>query len=97
MFDERVKTRTSELAALSDTIKILIDDDALELFKQTFANRKCQLIEGNVSADATRARALATIRRGQQLSSALCFRLDFIAIAIQGKKMDLEKYHRDDR
>merc|ERR1712157_657931 len=30
-----VKTRTEELAALADTIRILNDDDALELFKKT--------------------------------------------------------------
>merc|ERR1719454_2684800 len=35
LFDENVKYRTGELAALSDTIKILNDDDALELFKKT--------------------------------------------------------------
>merc|ERR1719446_1340876 len=34
-WDVRVKTRGEELAALSDTIKILNDDDALELFKKT--------------------------------------------------------------
>merc|ERR1719440_1731041 len=31
----RCKTRTEELLALADTIKILNDDDALELFKKT--------------------------------------------------------------
>merc|ERR1719346_924592 len=30
-----VKTRAEELAALADTIKVLNDDDALELFKKT--------------------------------------------------------------
>merc|ERR1719261_717405 len=34
-FDERTKTRAEELVALADTIKILNDDDALELFKKT--------------------------------------------------------------
>jgi hypothetical protein len=32
-WDARCKTRTEELLALADTIKILNDDDALELFK----------------------------------------------------------------
>jgi len=32
---ERCKTRTEELLALADTIKMLNDDDALELFKKT--------------------------------------------------------------
>ena len=34
-WDERCKTRTEELLALADTIKMLNDDDALELFKKT--------------------------------------------------------------
>merc|ERR1719428_1327510 len=35
LYDENVKMRTRELAALADTIKMLNDDDALELFKKT--------------------------------------------------------------
>merc|ERR1719272_2162028 len=35
LFDENVKHRGQELAALADTIKMLNDDDALELFKKT--------------------------------------------------------------
>jgi len=35
LFKENVNYRTQELAALADTIKILNDDDALELFKKT--------------------------------------------------------------
>merc|ERR1719359_2749402 len=34
-WQERCKTRADELLALADTIKILNDDDALELFKKT--------------------------------------------------------------
>merc|ERR1719343_1363050 len=33
--DENTKLRSQELLALADTIKILNDDDALELFKKT--------------------------------------------------------------
>merc|ERR1740139_445084 len=34
-WEARSKTRADELVALADTIKILNDDDALELFKKT--------------------------------------------------------------
>merc|ERR1719353_1962611 len=34
-FDERCKTRSQEVEAISDTIKLLNSDDALELFKKT--------------------------------------------------------------
>merc|ERR1719262_781758 len=33
--DENMRMRSEELVALADTIKILNDDDALELFKKT--------------------------------------------------------------
>merc|ERR1719272_2341027 len=35
LFSENVNLRTQELAALADTIKLLNEDDALELFKKT--------------------------------------------------------------
>merc|ERR1719150_2897247 len=35
LYEENVKYRTQELAALAETIKVLNDDDALELFKKT--------------------------------------------------------------
>ena len=38
LYDENVKMRGQELAALADTIKILNDYDALELFKKTHAD-----------------------------------------------------------
>jgi len=88
---ERVKTRTLELAALADTIKILNDDDALELFKKTLPSASASLLEVTVTADAMRARALYTIRRARQLSSADRARFDFIALAMQGKKTGFEK------
>merc|ERR1719392_466574 len=44
-----VATRTQELAALADTIKILNDDDALELFKQTLPSPSASLMQVHVS------------------------------------------------
>merc|ERR1719392_37037 len=40
-----VTTRTQELAALADTIKILNDDDALELFKKTLPSASASLMQ----------------------------------------------------
>merc|ERR1719400_1207125 len=34
-WEERSKTRSAEIVAITDTIKVLNDDDALELFKKT--------------------------------------------------------------
>merc|ERR1719174_2655253 len=40
-----VKTRNEELLALADTIKILNDDDALELFKKTLPGSAASLVQ----------------------------------------------------
>merc|ERR1719326_1569390 len=81
-----VKTRNEELLALADTIKVLNDDDALELFKKTLPGASASFVQLQVSSSAVRARALAAIR-----SAPRSIHLDFIALAIQGKKIGFEK------
>merc|ERR1719356_1935972 len=56
-WEVRCKTRTEELLALSDTIKILNDDDALELFKKTLPAPA--LLQVGVSNSQMRQQALA--------------------------------------
>merc|ERR1719393_927125 len=70
-----VKTRNEELLALADTIKVLNDDDALELFKKTLPGASASFVQVQVTASATRARAVAAIRKVQNPH------LDFIALA----------------
>merc|ERR1719399_360899 len=84
-----VATRNEELLALADTVKILNDDDALELFKKTLPS--ASFMQLKVSSASQRAQALAVIRSAQ--SSAIIDRhhLDFIALAIQGKKIGFDK------
>merc|ERR1719454_2446232 len=57
-----VKTRNEELLALADTIKILNDDDALELFKKTLPSAS-SFMQMKVTAASMRARALEAIHR----------------------------------
>merc|ERR1719343_1638173 len=80
-----VKTRNEELLALSDTIKVLNDDDALELFKKTLPGASASFVQMTVNSVAARSRALAVLRgvKGHHL--------DFIALAIQGKKIGFGK------
>jgi len=80
-----VQTRSQELLALADTIKVLNDDDALELFKKALPGASAALVQVKISAVSARVRALAAIR------SAHSPQLDFIALAIQGKKIGFEK------
>merc|ERR1719242_621922 len=51
------KTRAEELLALAETIKVLNDDDALELFKKTLPSASASFLQVKTAA-ATRARAL---------------------------------------
>merc|ERR1719492_522782 len=61
-WEERSKTRADELVALADTIKILNDDDALELFKKTLPGAGSSFVQFGVGASTLRSRALSLIR-----------------------------------
>jgi len=82
-WDIRCKTRTEELLALGDTIKILNDDDALELFKKTLPAPA--LLQTKISADQTRRQALSL------LSGHVDYQIDLIGLALRGKKVSFVK------
>merc|ERR1719487_263721 len=77
-WEERQKVRAEELLALADTIKLLNDDDALELFKKTLPTPSLLQI-AVTSQEAT--------RRVQQIlknSRRKDYRLDLISVALHG-------------
>jgi len=82
-----------ELAALADTIKVLNDDDALEIFKHTLPS--ASLLQVQVSSRVMKSRAAAAIHTvmQQQRGGPLPRRpeLDLIALALNGKQMGFEK------
>jgi len=88
---EICKVRQEELVALADTIKILNDDDALELFKKTLPS--ASFVEIQVTNEAVRARALSALRKIARNLRHTPARpeLDLIALAISGKKVGFEK------
>merc|ERR1719482_2102227 len=61
---EICKMRQEELIALADTIKILNDDDALELFKKTLPSSAASLVQMDGSAAEMKRRALALVQSG---------------------------------
>jgi len=92
------KLRQEELVALTDTIKILNDDDALELFKKTLPSSASSFVQIQVKVSVAQSRALSAIRSAQLLARTergkiLPSRpeLDLIALAIRGKKIGFEK------
>jgi septal ring factor EnvC (AmiA/AmiB activator) len=86
-----VKTRQEELLALADTIKLLNDDDALELFKKTLPGASASFVEVTVSQRSIRKNALSFIQRAQTQAFVSAPQLDFIALAIRGKKVGFDK------
>merc|ERR1719299_310181 len=60
---EYQRMQAEEALALADTIKILNDDDALELFKKTLPGKTASLLQMKVSASEIRMRALAVLKK----------------------------------
>merc|ERR1719506_2048086 len=84
-WDARCKLRSEELLALADTIKVLNDDDALELFKKTLPGSS--LLQIQVTNIQRRRLALAALRA----PSHGHYRLDLISLALKGKKVSMDK------
>merc|ERR1719324_1089545 len=76
-----------ETVAIAETIKILNDDDALELFKKTLPTPS--LLQLKSSSRATRQRALVALQQASQ--GVRDPRIDLISIALKGKKVSFEK------
>jgi len=83
-WEERKKTRADELVALADTIKVLNDDDALDLFKGTLG--KDSFLQIQSSSSAQRIQALEVVRAAKDKANARDrAAFDFLALALSGK------------
>jgi len=87
---EICKIRQEEILALADTIKILNDDDALELFKKALPGAS-SFVQIEVSQEELRSRALSFLQaaRGSKVHDRQ--RLDLVMLALRGKKVGFEK------
>jgi len=88
-WDERCKTRSEELLAIRETIKILNDDDAMDLFKKTLPSPS--LLQIRMSADAVRRRALEVLRAMGRDRHKRPMELDFVELALGSNKVDFTK------
>jgi len=86
-FEVVKKTRAEEMLALADTIKILNDDDALDLFKKTLPSSSASLLQVAVSAKDMRKRALHELRSAKKGDR----RLDLIMMSVKSKKVSFDK------
>jgi len=87
-YEQIKKSRAEELLALADTIKMLNDDDSLELFKKTLPSAS-SFMQVTSTASAMRSEALAAIHEAQKHVKHP--KLDFIALALHGKKVGFDK------
>jgi len=78
------KIRAEEVLAIADTIKILNDDDALELFKKALPSSS--LLQLTYTGKAVKSRALVALQAGKG-----DFRLNLIALALKGRKVSFDK------
>jgi len=91
--DAEKKMRAEETVALADTIKILNDDDALELFKHTLPGASSSFVQVQASSKALRSKAGAVLAelRARIPAGQGRMHLDFISLALHGKKIGFEK------
>merc|ERR550537_1263355 len=82
---EYKKMQAQELLALADTIKVLNDDDALELFKKTLPSGASSFLQIQVSDKSQRNLALETLRESKDP------RVDLLAVALRGGKIGFGK------
>jgi len=81
------KTRSEELLAIADTIKILNDDDALELFKKTLPGAGSVLLQVKETSPVVKSRALAILRSlgGHHP------KINLVTMSLRGRKVSFDK------
>jgi len=83
-WEERSKTRAEELVALADTIKVLNDDDALELFKKTLPSASASFLQ---VGSGQRGSAAASLRSALQNANEQDRpSLELLLLALSGRK-----------
>merc|ERR1719498_2167524 len=90
---EITKARGEELVAIGETIKILNDDDALELFKKTLPSSSATFVQTTAAKSAKIQQKALELLRQLQKNSPKDHRahLDLISLALSGKKVNFDK------
>jgi hypothetical protein len=85
-WEERSKTRAEELVALADTIRLLNDDDALELFKKALPSPS--LIQMKRSAASVRRQAVHILKSAGKRRDP---RMDMVMLALSGHAKNFDQ------
>jgi len=92
-WDERQKMRAEEISAISQAIKVLNDDDALDLFKKTvpsFAQTGLQFLQKSSKASVA-LRAKGMVMSLAQVSRSHTTELSLLASSLKSKSVDFSK------
>jgi len=81
------KMQGQERIALADTIKLLNDDDALELFKKNLPASSANLLQIKVSSADIQRKALKALKA----SAVVDPRMDFLEVALHGGQKGFDK------
>jgi len=85
-----MKTRAEELVALADTIKMLNDDDALDLFKKTLPSAASSLMQLQANSMGLRQRALVVLQKLSSHGGDQAM-INMITLALRGNKIGFDK------
>merc|ERR1719491_2459493 len=85
-WEARSQTRATELLALADTIKLLNDDDALELFKKTLPSPT--LLQVRMTGKVVRQRASRILMSTNRQRDP---RMDMVLLALTGSSQSFDK------
>jgi len=85
--EEEKKVRAEEVVALADTIKILNDDDALELFKKTLPSASASFLQVQRTSFAVRSQASSILMQAQARGGK---HMDFVLLALRGRQIGFD-------
>mmetsp|Transcript_18903 Transcript_18903/g.33304 ORF Transcript_18903/g.33304 Transcript_18903/m.33304 type:complete len:702 (+) Transcript_18903:96-2201(+) len=85
--EERQKMRAEEQLAITDTIKMLNSDDALDIFKKALPSPS--LIQMSAGKEQARQKAKAFVNHARSAENRP--ELNFLALALSNKKVDFSK------
>jgi len=88
---ERQSMRAEEVAAIGEAIKILNDDDALDLFKKTLSLSQTSAVFLQSKSTAARAERARTVLAATSKVSAHATTLSLLEAQLKAKKVDFSK------
>jgi len=85
------KTRSEELLAIADTIRILNDDDALELFKKVLPSPSSSFFQVGANIAIVKEKVLKIFKAVKTDSRSDRLPIDLVTVMVKGQKVSFKK------